>query len=165
MYFRFGSALSIMLLALSAQANTYRTGNVEISHPHARPTVAQQANGAAYLTLENRGKAADRLLGASTPRARAVEIHSMSMDGHVMKMREVEHLVLKPASKIEMKSGNGYHLMLVGLSQPLKPGDKLPVTLVFERAGKVEIIVPVEGKAAPAAAASPHQDGHHGHHR
>jgi copper(I)-binding protein len=73
-------------------------------------------------------------------------MHTMSMDGNVMKMREVSSIELKPSVKVSMKPGDGYHIMLIGLKQPLKIGDKFPLTLTFEKAGKAEVTVWVEDK-------------------
>jgi copper(I)-binding protein len=149
---RFVSVLSgfsaALLLAGAAHGHSYELGNIRIGHPHARPTVAQQPSGGAYLTLENRGSAGDRLLDVSSPAAASAQIHTMSMDGDVMRMREVGALDLAPAAKVEMKPGAGYHIMLIGLKQPLQAGDKFPMTLNFEKAGKIEVSVTVDGKEA-----------------
>lgn len=117
-----------------------------IAKAYARATVANQPAGAAYLTIENKGKTADKLTGASSPVAKSVEIHTMTMDGNVMKMREVGQVEIKPSGKLEMKPGDGYHLMLMGLRQPLKAGDTFPMTLTFEKAGKAEVKVLVQDK-------------------
>jgi len=129
-----------------ASAQETRLNDLSIAAPYARATVPHQPSGAAYVTIENKGKTADKLIGASSPVAKTVEIHVMAMEGNVMKMREVGQIELKPASRIEMKPGDGYHLMLMGLKQPLKAGDSFPVTLSFEKAGKTEIKVTVQDK-------------------
>jgi periplasmic copper chaperone A len=133
-----------------AHAHDYTLNGLHIEHPYARPTVPMQRSGGAYLTIENRGKDGDKLVGASSPIAESVEIHTMAMDGNVMKMREVDGVELKPESKVEMMPGHGYHLMMSGLRQPLKAGDKFPMTLTFEKAGKTEVSVVVsDPNAAP----------------
>jgi len=141
----------------STQAQEYKLNGLHINHPYARATVANQPSGGAYLTIENKGKAADRLIAASSPVAKKVEIHTMSMEGDVMKMREVGGIDLKPAAKVEMKPGDGYHLMLLGLQKPLKAGEKFPLTLTFEKAGKTEVSVVVQDKKDAAGG------GHHMH--
>jgi len=152
MTLRFLSVFSAALLLASAvHAQDYQLGRISIAHPHARPTVPQQPSGAAYLTLENRGDVSDRLLSLSSPVARSAEIHTMSMDGDVMRMREVGSLDLAPAAKVEMKPGHGYHIMLMGLKQPLKAGDRFPLTLNFERAGKIEISVLVDSQESASS--------------
>jgi copper(I)-binding protein len=149
---RFASALSLLsaalLLAGAAHGQSYELGTIRIDHPHARPTVAQQPSGGAYMTLENRGSASDRLLEASSPVAASTQIHTMRMEGDVMRMREVGALDLAPAAKVEMKPGAGYHIMLIGLKQPLQAGDKFPMTLNFEKAGRIEVSVTVDSKEA-----------------
>ena len=152
MTLRFTSVLSVLsaalLLAGAAHGQSYELGTIRISHPHARPTVAQQPSGGAYMTLENRGGAGDRLLEVSSPVAASTQIHTMRMEGDVMRMREVGALDLAPSAKVEMKPGAGYHIMLIGLKQPLQAGDKFPMTLHFEKAGKVEVSVTVDSKEA-----------------
>jgi copper(I)-binding protein len=138
--------LAMLFAAGTAPAQTTELGTIRISQPHARATVPQQPSGAAYLSLENAGKTPDRLLALSSPAARSVEIHTMSMDGDVMRMREIGQLELPPSSTVTMQPGHGYHLMLTGLARPLKAGDSFPLTLVFEKAGKVEVKVSVDGQ-------------------
>ncbi len=133
-------------LSLPASAQETKLNDLTIEKAYARATVPNQPAGAAYLLIENKGKAADKLTGASSPVAKSVEIHTMTMDGNVMKMREVGQIELKPSAKLEMKPGEGYHLMLMGLRQPLKAGDTFPMTLTFEKAGKAEVKVTVQEK-------------------
>lgn len=149
--------LPAMLASALACAQNYQLKDLRIAHPYARATAPHQPSGGAYLTVENKGKTADRLLAAASPVAKSVEIHTMSMDGNVMKMREVGAIEIKPAAKIEMKPGAGYHLMLLGLRQPLKAGDKFPLVLTFEKAGKTEVSVTVRDQH------DMHGGAHHGH--
>lgn len=144
MYLRSIVALAITAsIAVMAQAQEYKLNGLRIEQPYARATMPNQPAGGAYLTIENKGESADKLIAASSPVAKKVEIHTMTMEGNVMKMREVESIELKPSSRIEMKPGQGHHLMLMGLQQPLKVGDKFPLTLVFQKAGKTEVSVSV----------------------
>ena len=129
-----------------AFAQEMKLKDLTIEKPFARATAPHQPAGAAYVTIENKGKTADKLTGASSPVAQSVEIHTMTMEGNVMKMREVGQIELKPSSKIEMKPGDGYHLMLMGLQQPLKAGETFPITLTFEKAGKAEVKATVQEK-------------------
>lgn len=138
------SLFAFAALCASASAHDYQAGTIHIDHPYARATVPGQPSGGAYLTLENRGKDADRLLAADSPAAKKTEIHTMSMVGNVMKMREADGIELAPAAKVVMQPGDGYHIMLIGLKQQLKAGDTLPLTLTFEKAGKVEVSVHVQ---------------------
>ena len=94
------------------------------------------ANGAIYVTVANTGTQADALLSASSDAAQTVELHETKKDGGVMKMRPVTKIDVPAGGKIEMKPG-GYHVMLLGLKRDLKKGDKVAVTLKFERGGEV----------------------------
>ncbi len=152
--------LAIPLAALSALAVAHESsvGDIRIVHTFATPSLAGSGNGAAYFaSLENTGDKADRLLRASTPVAASVELHTMGMDPQgVMRMREVDAIALAPKASIKMRPGMGFHLMLVGLRQPLKEGATFPMTLTFERAGKVEVKVVVQAPHADAASGAAH---------
>ncbi|MED5620351.1 copper chaperone PCu(A)C [Ideonella sp. BN130291] len=138
--------------AVAALAHGYTAGALKIGHPWARATVAGQATGGAYLKLENTGSTPDRLLGGSTPAAERVELHSMSMEGNVMRMREVPAIDIPAGQTVELKPGQ-FHLMLVGLKAPLAADAKIPLTLKFEKAGEVKVEVKVESMV-PGSAAS-----------
>ncbi|HEY8607134.1 MAG TPA: copper chaperone PCu(A)C [Noviherbaspirillum sp.] len=146
----------ITFIAALGAAACVQAQDLRVSQAYARATVPGQPAGSAYLTLENGGKRADKLVGASTPVAKSVEIHTMSMEGNVMRMREVPGIELQPSARVEMKPGDGYHLMLMGLRQPLKAGERFPLTLHFEKAGKLAVEASVQDKAA----AGGHQHGH-----
>jgi len=140
MPFRTALTFAAALLASAlAGAQEHKLKDLRISEPYARATMPQQQAGGAFVTIENKGKEADKLIAASTPAAKSVEIHTMTMDNNVMKMREVSSIELKPGSTLTMKPGDGYHLMLMGLQQPLKADDTFPITLTFERSGKIEV--------------------------
>jgi copper(I)-binding protein len=94
------------------------------------------ATGAVYVTITNTGKDPDALVSASSDAAQAVELHETKNESGVMKMRPVQKIDVPAGGKIEMKPG-GYHVMLLGLKHDLKPGEKVPVTLKFERGGEV----------------------------
>lgn len=154
-----------LLFAGAALAHEYKAGEITIAHPHARATVPGQPAAAAYIGLDNGGKTSDKLLGASSPMAKSVEIHTMSMDNNVMRMREVKAIDITPGAKIAMKPGDGYHLMMLGLKEPLKVGDKFPMTLVFEKAGSVEVSISVDATVpkAAASASAPAAEPAHNH--
>lgn len=144
---------ALVLATLSATAHSFKLGDIDIGHPYARPTREGQLVSAGYFKLTNQG-AADRLLSASSPAAGAAEIHSMTMDGNVMKMRQVDAIDLATGQTVELKPGS-YHVMLMGLKSPLKAGDQFPLTLKFEKAGEVVVTVKVEApKPQPDAPAA-----------
>ncbi len=150
-------AVALALAAPLSQAHGYEAGSLYIGHPWARPTVVGQKTGGGYLKLDNRGTQEDRLLGASAEGvAGSVEMHSMTMEGDVMRMRKLRHVALPPGAAVAFEPG-GYHLMLMGLKAPLLVGSKFPLKLKFQRAGEVTVQVNVEPpKPAPAASASAH---------
>ena len=119
---------------------------VKVEGAWARPTVAGQQGGGGFVTLTS--IAGDRLVGGSTPVAQQLELHTMTMQGDVMQMRQVEAIDLPAGKKVELKSG-GLHIMFTGLKQPLALGSKLPVTLKFEKAGEVKVEFVVTSRAAP----------------
>ena len=122
-------------------------GDISLDHPWSRATPAGAPVGAGYVTLKNSGAAADKLLSATADVAGKVEIHEMSMDGGVMKMRPVNGLEIPAGKSVELKPG-GYHIMFMGLKQPLKAGDTIKGTLTFEKAGAVPVEYKVEAMGA-----------------
>ena len=146
------AALAMGLLCFGARAQTtsYKVGELTIEAPWARATPGGAKVGGAYLKIINNGTQPDRLLGGTLSGAADVEVHEMSMSNNVMKMRHLkEGLEIKPGQTVELKPG-GYHLMLTGLRDGLKQGQKLSGTLKFEKAGTAEI----EYTVAPIGAQS-----------
>ena len=153
-----GAALFALYATTVAQAHGATAGDVSIGHPYATPSVPGSGNGVAYIaTLQNTGKQADRLLRASTPVAARTELHTMSMDGGVMRMREVDGIALAPGVAVKMRPGQGYHFMLMGLKKALKEGDSFAMTMEFERGGKVEVKVIVQRPKADAGEMAEHK--------
>jgi copper(I)-binding protein len=142
---KFHAAFVVVLLSCTpASAHDFNLRGIVIGHPFATPTPPAAPTAAVYLLLENKTKAADKLVSATTPRAKSVELHSMTMAGDVMRMREVAAIEVKPGQKIDMRPGSGFHLMLTELSSPLKVGDKFPLMLKFEKSGSTRVEVFVE---------------------
>ncbi|MBA3597892.1 MAG: copper chaperone PCu(A)C [Methylibium sp.] len=155
-------AICVALGAPLALAHDYQAGAIRIAHPWARPTVAGQMAGGGYFKLENRGKTADRLLSVSSTAAERVELHTMKLDGDVMRMRQLDAIELPAGGSVELKPG-GDHLMLLGLKAPLELGKSIPLKLTFEKAGDVMVEVKVEKAAAAAAAPAAEHADHHKH--
>jgi len=146
-------------IATPAHAHDFRAGQLVIDHPYATPSLAGTPNGAAYLRgIRNRGTAPDRLVAASTPVAERVELHEMSTEGDVMRMREVPAIDLPAGQEVQLRHGQRYHLMLINLRQPLKVGDRFDLTLKFEKAGETTVKAWVQ---QPRVGSSP--AGHEGH--
>jgi copper(I)-binding protein len=137
-----------------ADAESVKVGDLVISQSWARATPKGAKVGGGYLTIENKGTIADKLIGGSTEAAGKLEVHHMSTSNGVMKMHPVEGgLTIGPGQTVKLAPG-GYHLMMFDLKQPFKQGDKVPVTLEFEKAGKVAVSLDVQGIGAQAPHAS-----------
>lgn len=146
---RIRNALVWALLAAAGLPLRAQTAAPVVEAAWARPTVQGQSGGGAFLRITG-GAAADRLLSAAAPVARSTELHTMEMDGNVMRMRPVAGIAVPAGQTVELKPG-GLHLMFSGLTQPLKTGTTFPLTLRFERAGDVKVDVKVMAQGAPAA--------------
>jgi copper(I)-binding protein len=119
---------------------------ITLEHVWARATAGAATTGAAYLTVSDSGQP-DRLVGVSTPVAGTAEVHETIDDHGVMKMRAVDGIDLVPGKPVTFKPG-GYHIMLMGLKNPLKTGDSFPLTLTFEHAQPITVSVKVEATGA-----------------
>jgi periplasmic copper chaperone A len=146
--FTFVAAICGALLLSPAFANDYTVGALKIVQPWLRATPKGAGVGGGYLTVTNTGTAPDRLIGAECDAAKMVQIHEMTMDNGVMKMRPVAGgLEIKPGETVTLKPG-GYHVMFMGLKKPFVEGEHVDVTLEFQKAGKVKVDFPVEGIGA-----------------
>ena len=134
---------ALSFASLAAAAHEYKTGKMMIEHPWVRVTIPGRPGGG-YMTVHNMGDQADKILSATSSMAERVQLHTHIMKDGKMMMRRVEHVEVPAKGHVEFKSG-GLHLMIFGIKQHIKPGDKLPLTLVFEKAGSVEIEALVEG--------------------
>ncbi|HET7885102.1 MAG TPA: copper chaperone PCu(A)C [Bradyrhizobium sp.] len=135
-------------LAATARADEVKAGDLVISQAWSRATPNGAKIGAGYLTIENKGTTADKLIGVTGDVSPKIELHEMSMSNGVMKMRPVDGgLSIDPGKTVKL-APNGYHLMIMDLKGPLKQGDKLPLTLQFEKAGKVAVTLDVQGVGA-----------------
>ena len=135
--------LGLLLLVVSASASS----QVEIKDPWSRATPPGASVAAGYMTIENASPSNDRLIGASSPIAQRVELHTMEMKGDVMRMREVKDYPLPVKGGIRL-APNGAHLMLVNIKRPLKEGERVPLVLRFEKAGEVKTELAVQGMGA-----------------
>ncbi len=137
--------LAVAPWSVRVAAHGSRVGDLVVDHPYATPTPAGARNGAAYLRgLKNLGAQADRLVGASTPRAAAVEFHRSTRDGDVMRMRALDAIDVPAGAALTLRHDGDTHLMLVGLTEPLRDGQRFPLRLRFERAGEIEVTVWVQ---------------------
>jgi len=145
------AALTPMIFAPPARAADYDIGSIHITQPWARATPKGASSGAAYMTITNNGTTPDRVSCASSDASAQCQIHIMTMENGVMKMRPVDGgLEIKPGETVTLKPGN-LHVMFVDLKHPLETGGTVEAMLQFEKAGMVKVDLPVVaiGAAAP----------------
>lgn len=145
------------LLHLPANAADFQKGDIKIVQPWSRATPGGAKVAGGFMTLTNTGKTADRLIGGSAVVTGVFEVHEMSMTDGIMRMRMLRNgLEIKPGETVVLKPGS-FHVMFMELKQPLARGDKIKGTLVFEKAGTVEIEYEVAalGAQTPDGAAKP----------
>ncbi|HEU0058620.1 MAG TPA: copper chaperone PCu(A)C [Hyphomicrobiaceae bacterium] len=154
-----GAMLALAAMARApagqAQGGEFSTGNIKIVAPWTRATPESSKVGGGFMTLINTGSEPDCLVGGSTEVSGSLEIHEIHIVNGVAMMRQVNPgILLKPGASVVLKPFS-HHLMMMDLKQPLKAGEKIKGTLVFEKAGRVEIeylVVPL-GADGPAAGA------------
>jgi copper(I)-binding protein len=135
-----------------------KIGSLKIEDAKARATVPAQRMSGGFMKIENKG-GADKLLAASSSVSKTMELHTMSMEGNVMKMREIKAIEIPANGKVELKSG-GLHLMFIDLKEQLKPGSTIKVKLKFEKAGEVEVPFKVMGHPAHGEPGHDHSKHH-----
>lgn len=147
------AATLAMTMSSAALAHDYKIGSIEIDHPWTRAMPPGAKVGGGFMVITNAGSEPDRLVGLSSPRAARGEVHEMTMQEGVMKMRELQDgLEIAPGATVELKPG-GYHVMFMEVTEGFKEGEDIPATLVFEKAGEVEVEFKAAGvgeKHAPA---------------
>jgi hypothetical protein len=143
------------LAPATASAHEVTVKGVTVAHPWARAMPQGATVGSAFAEMKTDKDTSDPLIGVSSPVAKSVEVHSMTMDGDVMKMRRLDGIDLKPGESHVLKP-MAEHIMLFGLTQPLKEGDLIKLTLTFAKAGPIE----VEGTVEPPGAMGPHGVDH-----
>lgn len=135
-----------LLLLLASISQVIAADPITIERPFARASAPGQMVGGGFMTIVHQGGAEDRLVSATTPIAREVQIHSMNMDGGVMRMRQVEGGLAIPAGgRVALQPG-GLHLMFIDLNAPLIAGASFPVTLRFAKAGEIKVEFSVEAR-------------------
>lgn len=132
--------LFAMAAGTSALAHEYSVGNITVEHPWSRATAAVAKSGGAFMMLKNSGTTTDRLISVASPIAKMTHLHQTIMENDVMKMRPVKAIEVPAGGMAELKPGS-FHVMFMGLKQQLVEGEMFPLTLTFENAGSVEIMV------------------------
>lgn len=147
-------AMSIAM-ASAALAQDVQTDALRIAHPVATPTPPGAVNGAAYVDITAVSDPVT-LIGASSPASNSVELHDMQMSGDMMQMRHVDEIRIEAGETYTMHPGGGYHLMLMGLTEPLKEGERFPLTLTFAEQGDVDLDVLIQNTQEGSEAAEHH---------
>jgi copper(I)-binding protein len=147
-----------LILGLAATAQAAPHGNVEVTAPWSRPAVAG-GSGVGYLVLANRSRRPETLVKVESPAARTVEIHRASLTGGVMSMAAQDRVAVPPGGSVSFAPG-GYHLMFLDLTRTLKPGDRLPATLVFANGRRLAVNFAVGTGGGPPPAAARDRTGH-----
>src|SRR5882757_7391939 len=146
------ATVAATLLAAPSRAQEVIAGDLVITQAWSRATPSGAKIAGGYLTIENKGTAPDRLVGGSGDIAGRVEVHEMAMNNGVMTMRPLDKgLTIDPGKTVKLAPG-GYHLMIMDLKSPFKQGERVPVTLEFEKAGKVALSLDVRGVGAQGPA-------------
>lgn len=138
-----GFVLAALLPQSKGFGHGYNKGEVSVRHPWTRATPPGAKVGAGYLEIRNSGTEPDRLIGASTPAAERVELHVLMREGDVVRMREVKSLDVPARERLILRP-SGSHLMIVGLGRPLVKGERVLLTLHFEKAGELKIELEVQ---------------------
>lgn len=141
------AALMLALGLLGVGSAFAESNQIVVEKAWARATPKMAVTGGGYLTVTNRGPGEDHLLNVTSPVAEKIQFHAMAIDNGVAKMTQLSAIELHPGVPVVFKPG-GIHMMMLGLKQPLKEGDTVPLTLTFEKAGAIEVDAQVVGIGA-----------------
>ena len=154
-----GIAAIAAIAAAPIAAASVRIGSLAIDGAWSRETAAGQVVAGGFMTISNKGASEDRLVSGTSPVAAEVQLHTMTIDGGVMRMRQLAGGIAVPArGTLELKPGS-YHIMFMGLRRQLRQGERFPVTLRFQRAGNVTVQFAVQ----PVTSTGPMERSHAGH--
>lgn len=145
---KLGVLWTATLVSTAAPAHEFSAGDIKIDHPWARVTPSRAPVAGAYLTVQNSGPESDNLVGGSTPIAERIEVHQMSMDGGIARMRPLpEGVKIAPRTTVQLAPG-GIHLMLIKPDRQLIEGERFEATLEFARAGSIDVEFVVQRNAS-----------------
>jgi copper(I)-binding protein len=161
---RFSAAVltAAALFTAPALAHEVKVGSLALTDLWTRATPPKAPTAGGYLTITNTGSEADTLVSASTPLAEKGEIHLMETKDGVMTMKPVEGGIALPAGESVALAPGGYHLMFLGMKEPIVEGGKMPVTLTFAKAGTIETFLHILaiGSAGPDGTATTTHEAH-----
>ncbi len=162
--FSLTAVAALLLATATAQAHEYKVGDLMIDHPWAFETAQTAQAGGGYMTITNMGETADRLIAVEADYPR-VEVHTTDMDGDVARMRHLEDGLEIPAGETVTLEQGGLHVMFMGLrGDPFEVGEEVPATLVFENAGRIEVMFKIEERKAGQGMGHDHSGHDHGDH-
>ena len=139
----FPLATLIALAAGPVIAQEFKSGDITVERPWSRETPKGAEVAAGYLVIHNNGSTPDKLVGGAADFAGKIEIHEMSMDNGIMRMRELKSGLEVPAHGEVKLAPKSYHIMFTNLKQPLKKGESVKVNLTFEHAGSIPVVFEV----------------------
>ena len=153
MYRRIAAALAVIVsIAAPALAHEFKAGTMVVGHPWSRPTPPSAPVASGYVELTNTGTEADRLTAISSPLAERAEIHRSIVENNVASMRPVDGLTIEPGATLDFETEK-LHVMFITPDRQLRDGDRFPATLVFEKAGSVDVEFVVQRRGAEPASA------------
>ncbi len=135
--------VAALMWSAAAHGHDYKVADIKVVHPWARATPSTARTGAAFMTIRNGAARPDRLIAVRSGVSRKVGLHRSFMEDNIMKMRPVDAIEVPAEGVVALKPG-GYHVMFMGLEQPFLKGKSFPLTLIFERAGEIEVSVEIE---------------------
>lgn len=151
--------LAASLVACALGTSALFAGDIMVKDAYVRSSTPNSKTGAAFLMLMNTGDADDRLIAASSDVAKRVELHThKEISDGVMQMIEIEGGITVPAGGMHMLQRGGDHVMFMGLTAPLVQGEDVTVTLTFEKAGNVDVVIPIDHERKPDHGAMKHSD-------
>jgi copper(I)-binding protein len=150
-----GSLLAALFFALPTFADP-AADTVDVGDPYARAVPEMMKNSAIFMSLTNTGSTDQAVVGASSPAAEVVELHTHEKDGDVMRMRKIDQIAIKAGETTILEPG-GLHIMLLGLTEPLSPGAEVDLEMRFSDGTKKNIVAPVKSVQGM-------QHGHGAHH-
>ncbi len=143
----FAAMATATALPPAATAGSQGNGTIVVENPWARASAGSAKSGGAFMTIKNRGKEADRLIAAKSPVAKRASLHQTLIKDGVMKMRPAGAIDVPAGGMVMLKPGS-YHVMFMGLREPLKKGATFPLALTFEKAGEIVVTVSVRKAGA-----------------
>jgi copper(I)-binding protein len=144
------SLKTTLLAGVCALVPSLACADMMVHDPYARAANPMAQSGAAFMEIMNMGDADDRLIAAASDVSARVELHTHVTDGDVMRMVHVEEGFAIPAGETILLERGGMHVMFMGLNRAFEQGEEIEVTLTFEDAGDMTVMIPIDNERQPA---------------